>query len=492
MSFKGKICLVLFTLLLSLATLALGTHDPDRKSPIERLRECSKRCESQHQQQGQHLEACQRRCQDEYQREKESYGDFGYILSDEREREEQQQKEENNPYVFEDRHFMTAMRTQHGRVRILQRFTDRSKLLKGIDNFRVSTLEADPQTFIVPSHWDADAVMFVANGRGTVSFVRQDRRESFNVKQGDIFRVKAGTTTYLINRDNNEKLVLAKLLQPINTPGQFEGFFGTGGENPKSYFRAFSDEILEAAFNTRKDRLQRLFGQQKEGIIIKASQEQIRSMSHQEEGTIWPFGGESKGTFNLYQQRPTHSNQYGQLYEVDSSHFRQLQDLDLAVSLANISQGAMTAPYYNSKATKIMIVVEGEGYFEMACPHVSQEGRRQGSQRAQRETSSGPSYQKVSSRLKRGTVVVVPAGHPLVAVASNNQNLQLLCFEVNYRDNEKFPLAGKRNVMKQLEREAKELAFGLPAREVEEVFDSQQEEFFFKGPRQQQKGRANA
>ncbi|KAL6499523.1 hypothetical protein OROGR_027433 [Orobanche gracilis] len=49
---------------------------------------------------------------------------------------------------------------------------------------------------------------------------------------------------------------------------------------------------------------------------------------------------------------------------------------------------------------------------------------------------------------------------------------------------------GRRNVMKQLERDAKELAFGTPAREVDEVFNSQHDECFFKGPRQQHKGRA--
>lgn len=68
-------------------------------------------------------------------------------------------------------------------------------------------------------------------GKGTVSSVIQERRESlntnekresFNIKEGDIFRVKAGTTTYLINRDNNEKLILVKLIQPVSTPGEFE------------------------------------------------------------------------------------------------------------------------------------------------------------------------------------------------------------------------------------------------------------------------------
>ncbi|KAI8001558.1 Cupincin [Camellia lanceoleosa] len=31
----------------------------------------------------------------------------------------------------------------------------------------------------------------------------------------------------------------------------------------------------------------------------------------------------------------------------------------------------MTTPYYNSRATKIAVVTNGEGYFEMACPHLS-------------------------------------------------------------------------------------------------------------------------
>lgn len=53
-------------------------------------------------------------------------------------------------------------------------------------------------------------------------------------------------------------------------------------------------------------------------------------------------------------------------------------------------------------------------------------------------------------------------------------------------------LLGRNNVMSQLEREALELGFGLPAREVEQIFRSQQEEFFFQGPGGRQSGRAAA
>ncbi|KAJ8547543.1 hypothetical protein K7X08_011129 [Anisodus acutangulus] len=403
---------------------------------------------------------------------------------------------ENNIYVFEDQHFITGIKTQHGRVRVLPKFTERSKLLKGIENYRFAILEANPQTFVVPNHWDADAVLFVAQGRGTLNLVRRGKRNSFNIRPGDVIRVHAGTTAYLINRENNENLVIAKLLRPVSTPGQFEHFFGPGGrENPQSFYSAFSSEILEAALNTRRDRLQRLFGQQREGVIIRASEEQIRQMSQHEEGGIWPFGGESKGSVNIFKQRPSQSNQYGQFYEVDESHYRQLEDLDISLSFGNITEGGMLGPIYSSKATKIAVVVDGEGYFEMACPHLASEsGRSQGSQ--ERETRIGASYQKVHSRLRRGMVLIIPAGHPFVTVASTNQNLQIFFFNVNARNNEIVPLAGRNNVMSQLEREALELGFGLPAREVEQIFRSQQEEFFFQGPggRQQREesGRADA
>ncbi|CAI9774335.1 unnamed protein product [Fraxinus pennsylvanica] len=399
------------------------------------------------------------------------------------------EEQEENPYVFDDRHFTTGLQTQHGRLRILQNFAERSKLLLGIGNYRVAVLEAQPHTFIVPNHQDVNTLLYVAQGEGAVSVVSEDNRESFNIREGDIFWIAAGTPTYLINRHNNQNLVIAELLQPVSVPGRVEAFFGAGGENPESFYKAFSDEILDAAFNARRDRWQSLFRKQRQGAILKASEEQIRAMSR-EEGGIWPFGGQTKASvINILEQRPSQSNQYGKLYEVDSSQHRQLQDHDVSISLANITQGAMTTLYYNSEATQIVIVEDGEGYFEMACPHLSQQqGQGQGQQQPR------PSYQKVSSPLKQGTVVVVPAGHPYVAVASNNQNLVLLSFEINSKNNRRYPLAGKRNIINQLEREAKELAFRASARNVDEVFGSQNDEGFVKGPRQQQQqgGRADA
>lgn len=56
-------------------------------------------------------------------------------------------------------------------------------------------------------------------GKGSISMVRSEKRESLNVRCGDILRISSGTTVYLINRDNNEKLVIITLLQPVFKPG---------------------------------------------------------------------------------------------------------------------------------------------------------------------------------------------------------------------------------------------------------------------------------
>lgn len=232
----------------------MEVDDVSRGSPEERLKECSRWCQ---QQQTEQRPQCQSVCRKQYEEEKGRERGPGdnpvdpqseYEVCQEvctkaslaedwkcqRKCERQQQPHQNDererwgeregeqPYVFEDQHFFTGYQTQHGRLRVLQKFTDRSRLLRGIENYRVAIFEAQPQTFIVPSHWDAESLAFVAKGRGTVSSVHQDRRESFNIREGDIFRVQAGRTTYLINSDNRERLVIVKLLQPVNTPGEFE------------------------------------------------------------------------------------------------------------------------------------------------------------------------------------------------------------------------------------------------------------------------------
>lgn len=80
---------------------------------------------------------------------------------------------------------------------------------------------------------------------------------------------------------------------------------------------------------------------------------------------------------------------------------------------------------------------------------------------------------------------IVPPGHPYAMVASKNSNMEIFCFEVNAEGNIRYPLAGKRNIVKLFEKEAKELVFKSKVEEVDQVFNNQDEEMFFPGPRQE-------
>ncbi|KAJ9696154.1 hypothetical protein PVL29_008410 [Vitis rotundifolia] len=327
--------------------------------PEKQLQQCQKQCERQREQQ---KEQCRRQCQETYERQRGEEGEEGGGQSGEKDEQGRQQgqgqgqgqeqeqeqgqgqgqeQQEQNPYVFQDQHYTTSLETSEGRIKILQRFHQRSRLLRGLKNYRFVYLEANPQTFVLPAHLDAETVLYVASGRGTLSLVSQGKRESFNINQGDIVRIRAGTTVYMINRDKNKKLRIAKLLQPVALPDEFQPFYGPAGENPESFYRAFSEELLSSALKVEQDRVQRVIKQQNKGVIVKASEQQIQALSQREEAGMFsfPFGStESKRVFNLLSKEPSISNRYGRLHEADANEFQQLQDIDIAVSYANITK----------------------------------------------------------------------------------------------------------------------------------------------------------
>jgi hypothetical protein len=158
-------------------------------------------------------------------------------------------------------------------------------------------------------------------------------------------------------------------------------------------------------------------------------------------------------------------------------------------------QGSMSAPLFNTRSFKIAYVPNGKGYAEIVCPHRQSQGgesereRDKGRRSEEEEEESseeqeeaGQGYHTIRARLSPGTAFVVPAGHPFVAVASRDSNLQIVCFEVHADRNEKVFLAGADNVLQKLDRVAKALSFASKAEEVDEVLGSRREKGFLPGP----------
>ncbi|KAI6702938.1 hypothetical protein NL676_012074 [Syzygium grande] len=138
-------------------------------------------------------------------------------------------------------------------------------------------------------------------------------------------------------------------------------------------------------------------------------------------------------------------------------------------------------------------MTDGEGYLEMACPHLSSHGGQSSRRRHHQQGGSQTrTYHKVWAWLRHGTTFITPASYPVAMITSKNNNLQIMCFEVNAENNVKYLLAEKRNVINLMEREAKELAFDFLSRDVERVFEGQDEEFFAGPERWQEEKRGYA
>ena len=148
---KFSLIILILSILVLFAGLAVAKQDPE-------LKQCMHQCRVQQQYDEEQKEVCVRKCED-FLREKKKRE------SEERgEEEKEKEQEKHNPYVFEDERFSTKVKTEQGRVDLLTKFTDKSKLLRGIENYRVALLVANPNAFVVPNHFDADAVFVVTQG----------------------------------------------------------------------------------------------------------------------------------------------------------------------------------------------------------------------------------------------------------------------------------------------------------------------------------------
>ena len=142
-----------------------GGGEGEGGEPEKQLRQCQKQCELQQEQQ---KEQCRRQCQETCGRQREEGegqgggGEKKDNQQHQQEEEVEEEQQEQNPYVFQDEHFITSQ--SEGRVKILQKFHQRSRLLRGLENYRFLSIEANPQTFVLPAHLDAEAVLYVASG----------------------------------------------------------------------------------------------------------------------------------------------------------------------------------------------------------------------------------------------------------------------------------------------------------------------------------------
>ncbi|AES80363.1 putative rmlC-like jelly roll protein [Medicago truncatula] len=414
-------------------------------------------------------------------------------------------QDQENPFIFNSNRFQTLFENENGHIRLLQRFDKRSKIFENLQNYRLLEYHSKPHTLFLPQHNDADFILVVVSGKAILTVLNPNNRNSFNLERGDTIKLPAGTLGYLANRDDNKDLRVLDLAIPVNRPGQFQSFSLSESENQQSFLSGFSKNILEAAFNSNYEEIERVLIEENEqepqhrrglrkderrqqsqeaNVIVKVSREQIEELSKNAKSSSRRSESSESEPINLRNQKPIYSNKFGNFFEITPEKNPQLKDLDILVNYAEIREGSLLLPHFNSRATVIVAVEEGKGEFELV-------GQRNENQQEQREYEEDEQQQERSQQVQRyrarlspGDVYVIPAGHPIVVTASSD--LSLLGFGINAENNQRNFLAGEEdNVISQIERPVKEVAFPGSAQDVESLLKNQRQSYFANAQPQQ-------
>lgn len=182
---KLPLLLLLFFVVALSACLALATQEPEVDPE---LKTCKHQCQQQQQYSERDKQKCMRSCEDYHRMKKERErqieeeirrrkeremegkggdGDGDRLQEESEEEEEEEQKEEREegyPFFFGDDQFESRYETEDGRFWVLQKFSERCKLFRGIENFRLAIFEANQHTFAPPCHFDSELILFDVKG----------------------------------------------------------------------------------------------------------------------------------------------------------------------------------------------------------------------------------------------------------------------------------------------------------------------------------------
>nr|P08438.1 RecName: Full=Vicilin; Flags: Precursor [Vicia faba]AFH56916.1 vicilin [Vicia faba]CAA68559.1 vicilin [Vicia faba var. minor] len=418
--------------------------------------------------------------------------------------------DQDNPFVFESNRFQTLFENENGHIRLLQKFDQHSKLLENLQNYRLLEYKSKPHTIFLPQQTDADFILVVLSGKAILTVLLPNDRNSFSLERGDTIKLPAGTIGYLVNRDDEEDLRVLDLVIPVNRPGEPQSFLLSGNQNQPSILSGFSKNILEASFNTDykeiekvlleehgkekyhrrglKDRRQR---GQEENVIVKISRKQIEELNKNAKSSSKKSTSSESEPFNLRSREPIYSNKFGKFFEITPKRNPQLQDLNIFVNYVEINEGSLLLPHYNSRAIVIVTVNEGKGDFELVGQrNENQQGLREeyDEEKEQGEEEIRKQVQNYKAKLSPGDVLVIPAGYPVAIKASSNLNL--VGFGINAENNQRYFLAGEEdNVISQIHKPVKELAFPGSAQEVDTLLENQKQSHFANAqPRERERG----
>ncbi|KAK4852250.1 hypothetical protein QYF36_022374 [Acer negundo] len=372
----------------------------------------------------------------------------------------------------------------------------------------IGFITMEPQTLYVPHYIDSSLILFVRRGEARIGSIYRDDLVEKKLKTGDIYQVSAGSTFYLENTRERQRLHIVCSIDPSESLGlgSFQSFFIGGGTHPTSILEGFNRETLANAFNVTESEVGEILNKQRGGPIVfvsdsrspslwaKFSQfkeqdrlQQLKRMAgfqpqpeeeeedeQEQEEITWSWrkllnsvlgtrieksgrgraSSESPDSYNIYDRSPDFQNNYGWSVALDESDYSPLKHSGIGVYLVNLTAGSMMAPHLNPTATEYGIVLRGSGRIQIVYPN---------------GTSA------MNTKVKQGDVFWVPKYFAFCQMSSRTSPLEFFGFTTSARKNRPQFLVGANSILRTLPNPELAAAFSVSEHRLKRFTEAQSE-----------------
>ncbi|KAF9593812.1 hypothetical protein IFM89_025521 [Coptis chinensis] len=383
-----------------------------------------------------------------------------------------------------------VVRSEAGEVRVVRGYRART-----IDSpINIGFIRMEPNSLFIPQYTDSSFIMFIRTGEAKVGWIHSDGLVERELKTGDIYRIPAGSTFYLVNTRRGETL---KIISSIDTSeslgiGPYQSFFIGGGPNPTSVLAGFDHITLRTAFNVSSSQLDDILKSQHKGPIVHITrpeqpsywasfmklkqQERLAHLQADHEGkkqTKWSwrklmtsiFGTEINNdksiisapeSYNIYNRKPDFENNYGWSVALDENDYKPLEHSGIGVYLVNLTAGSMMAPHVNPSATEYGIILSGSGSIQVVFP------------------DGTPA---MNAEVQEGDVFWIPRYYPFCQIASIKGPMEFFGFTTSAQKNRPQFLVGASSILQTINGPELATAFDISEKRLNHIINAQRESF---------------
>ncbi|KAL9252460.1 Vicilin-like seed storage protein-like protein [Drosera capensis] len=440
--------------------------------------------------------------------------DWKHEDEDEDEHKHEHEHEEEEGTGGEEMRFLLGeakrvMSTDAGEMRVVKGYNGKRRF--GERGIHVGFITMEPRSLFLPQYLDSDLLLFVRRGEAKIGLIYKDELVERRLRIGDIYRVPAGSSFYIVNVGEGQRLHVICSIDPSRGlgVGTFQSFFVAGGANPASVLAGFDQQTLSTAFNVTIDELREIMTGQEAGPIVyidsrgprvwsdflelkdEKKMQQLKELMPDEDQQLeeqdqWSLkkmlttlllgigdnrreggdGGSRKtgggpDAYNIFDRKPDFRNNYGWSLALDHHEYHPLKKSGLGVYYVNLSAGSMMAPHLNPTAAEYGIVLHGTGTIQIVYPN---------------GTSA------LNTKVREGTVFWVPRYFPFCQIASRSGPFEFFGFTTSSHRNRPQFLVGANSILQTMRGSEFAAAFGLTTERFREIVDAQRESVIIPTP----------